>query len=83
MEQNKKESLNFIEQLIEVDLKTLDDKVEADSYEAVAAFEEDLALIFANCKFYNEPLSAYVKCATKLERFCKDKLLVLRRQMQL
>ncbi|KAL3900755.1 MAG: hypothetical protein SGCHY_001128 [Lobulomycetales sp.] len=66
-----------------MDLKTLDEKVEGDAYATVAEFEADLALIFTNCKYYNEPNSTYAKCAVKLERYCRDKLLQLRRQMQL
>lgn len=66
-----------------VDLTTLDDKVEGDSYDSVASFESDLGLIFQNCKFYNEPGSVYYKCALKLERFCNDKITNLRRQLAL
>jgi len=63
-----------------MDLKTLDEKVEADSYATIALFEADLAKIFQNCKFYNEAGSTYHKCATKLEKFCKEKMYQLRKE---
>ena len=63
-----------------MDLKTLEDKVEADAYTSLDEFVKDTNKIFNNCRVYNEDGTTYVKCANKLEKFFLDRLEALRRE---
>ncbi|TPX38094.1 hypothetical protein SmJEL517_g00331 [Synchytrium microbalum] len=61
-----------------MDLRTLGENVEDDTYQTFDAFSNDVQRIFDNCRKYNEEGSNYVKCATKLEKFFKERSKQLR-----
>ncbi|KAL2145970.1 hypothetical protein VTI28DRAFT_5627 [Corynascus sepedonium] len=52
-----------------MDLSTMEDKLERDSYETPRDLVADLKLIFNNCRQYNDATTVYSKCATKLEKY--------------
>ncbi|KAI1777387.1 histone acetyltransferase GCN5 [Hypoxylon cercidicola] len=52
-----------------MDLSTVEEKLESDSYAAPRDFIADLKLIFSNCLQYNDAATTYVRCAVKLEKF--------------
>jgi histone acetyltransferase len=61
-----------------MDVSTLNEKVEEDFYETVEHFAKDTQKIFDNCRTYNEKGTPYTKHATKLEKFFKERLEVLK-----
>ncbi|KAI8910384.1 Bromodomain-containing protein [Gorgonomyces haynaldii] len=64
-----------------MDLKTLDENVEADKYQTSDQFYKDVNLIFTNCRTYNADGSAYVKCANRLEKWFKERYKILKIEM--
>lgn len=52
-----------------MDLSTIEERLNGDSYTTPKDFVEDLRLIFRNCKLYNDPSTVYSKCAFKLEKY--------------
>jgi histone acetyltransferase len=52
-----------------MDLSTMEDNFNGDSYAAPKDMVEDLRLIFSNCKLYNAPSTVYSKCAVRLEKY--------------
>ncbi|KAL2201313.1 histone acetyltransferase GCN5-like protein [Corynascus similis CBS 632.67] len=52
-----------------MDLSTMEEKLERDSYETPQDLVADLKLIFSNCRQYNDATTVYSKCATKLEKY--------------
>lgn len=60
------------------DLATMENKLEANTYEKLDDFVHDAKLIFANCRQYNDPVSNYVKNADKLERYLDQQVKVYR-----
>lgn len=52
-----------------MDLSTMEEKLERDSYTAPKDLVNDLKLIFSNCKRYNDATTVYTKCAVKLEKY--------------
>lgn len=52
-----------------MDLSTMEEKLEHDSYTAPKELVRDLQLIFSNCRQYNDATTVYSKCAVKLEKF--------------
>ncbi|KAL4784898.1 Bromodomain-containing protein [Aspergillus varians] len=52
-----------------MDLSTMEDKLEHDSYTAPRELVRDLQLIFSNRRQYDDVTTVYAKCAVKLERF--------------
>jgi histone acetyltransferase len=52
-----------------MDLSTMEEKLEHDSYTAPKELVRDLQLIFSNCRQYNDATTVYTKCAVKLEKF--------------
>ncbi|KAL1861916.1 histone acetyltransferase [Paecilomyces lecythidis] len=52
-----------------MDLSTMEEKLEHDSYTAPKDLVCDLQLIFSNCRQYNDATTVYSKCAGKLEKF--------------
>ena len=54
-----KEPMGFF--IIIIDLRTLEEHVEADKYTTTDQFYKDVDLIYTNCRTYNADGSAYVK----------------------
>ncbi|KAK4178190.1 Bromodomain-containing protein [Triangularia setosa] len=52
-----------------MDLSTMEERLEHDSYAIPKDFIADMKLIFSNCRQYNDPSTVYAKCAVKLEKF--------------
>ena len=52
-----------------MDLSTVEEKLEGDSYNSPKDLVDDLKLIFGNCKRYNDATTVYFKCAVKLEKY--------------
>ena len=57
--------------------------MEANAYEGLQEFIDDVGKIFANCKFYNDESSQYYKHAVKLEKFFNEKLKLKRAELGL
>ena len=64
-----------------MDLRTLDENIDQGKYSLLKEFKEDVALIWGNCRLYNEDGSTYVKCANKLEKYFKEKSKILEIEM--
>ncbi|GLA52317.1 hypothetical protein AnigIFM63604_009166 [Aspergillus niger] len=58
---------NFIES--PMDLSTMKERLENDTYATPKELIDDLKLIFRNCRQYNDTTTVYAKCATKLEKY--------------
>ncbi|GCB19116.1 histone acetyltransferase GCN5 [Aspergillus awamori] len=58
---------NFIES--PMDLSTMEERLENDTYSTPNELINDLKLIFRNCRQYNDATTVYAKCATKLEKY--------------
>lgn len=54
-----------------MDLGTVQEKLDADTYRSLRDVMSDLSLIWSNCKTYNESGSQIVKRAEKLERIAR------------
>ncbi|PGH02795.1 histone acetyltransferase [Blastomyces parvus] len=52
-----------------MDLSTMEERLESDSYTAPKDLVADLKLIFGNCRQYNDSSTVYAKCAVKLEKY--------------
>ncbi|KAK0704224.1 Bromodomain-containing protein [Apiosordaria backusii] len=52
-----------------MDLSTIEERLEHDSYANPAAFIADMTLMISNCRLYNDPSTVYAKCAVKLEKY--------------
>ena len=52
-----------------MDLSTIEEKLNLDSYSRPKDFISDLKLIFSNCRQYNDATNVYTKCAVKLEKY--------------
>ncbi|PLN86381.1 GCN5-related histone actyltransferase [Aspergillus taichungensis] len=52
-----------------MDLSTVEERLENDSYSTPKDLVDDLKLIFNNCRKYNDATTVYAKCATKLEKY--------------
>ncbi|KAK3898890.1 histone acetyltransferase gcn5 [Staphylotrichum tortipilum] len=52
-----------------MDLSTVEERLEHDSYAAPKDLVADLKLIFSNCRQYNDATTVYTKCAVKLEKY--------------
>lgn len=50
-----------------MDLKTMDQRLNAHYYTTREQFERDVNLIVSNCKEYNDRSTSYYKCATVVE----------------
>ncbi|KAJ1929191.1 histone acetyltransferase [Tieghemiomyces parasiticus] len=57
-----------------MDLSTLEANVESEMYPTMREFAKDVQKIFDNCRRYNAENTIYYKCATKLEKYFKEKL---------
>ncbi|OSD06821.1 Bromodomain-domain-containing protein [Trametes coccinea BRFM310] len=57
-----------------MDLSTMEHKLETNQYTDVDAFLDDAQLIIDNCRTYNPEDTVYHKCATKLERYMRDRM---------
>ena len=64
-----------------MDLRTIDENIEAGKYNTLKEFKDDISLIWTNCRLYNEDGSTYVKCANKLEKWYKEKSKILQIEM--
>ncbi|KAI9712944.1 MAG: histone acetyltransferase [Chrysothrix sp. TS-e1954] len=51
-----------------MDLSTVEERLESDSYHTAQDLVNDLRLIFSNCRQYNDAKSIYTKCAASLEK---------------
>ncbi|EDN05621.1 histone acetyltransferase GCN5 [Histoplasma capsulatum] len=52
-----------------MDLSTMEERLECDSYPSPKDLVADLKLIFSNCRQYNDASTVYAKCAVKLEKY--------------
>lgn len=52
-----------------MDLTTIEERLERDSYSTPKELVDDLKLIFKNCRQYNDATTVYTKCAAKLEKY--------------
>ncbi|KAF2818928.1 histone acetyltransferase GCN5 [Ophiobolus disseminans] len=52
-----------------MDLTTMEERLESGFYTTPKLFIDDLKLVFANCRLYNDATTIYVKCAAKLEKY--------------
>ncbi|EEQ89672.1 histone acetyltransferase [Blastomyces dermatitidis] len=52
-----------------MDLSTMEERLECDSYTTPKDLVADLKLIFSNCRQYNDASTVYAKCAVKLEKY--------------
>ncbi|KAK3900642.1 GCN5-related histone actyltransferase [Staphylotrichum tortipilum] len=52
-----------------MDLSTVEERLEHDSYAASKNLVDDLKLIFSNCRQYNNATTVCTKCAVKLEKY--------------
>ncbi|KAG2171292.1 hypothetical protein INT43_002914 [Umbelopsis isabellina] len=59
-----------------MDLSALEANVENDVYTTMEMFIKDAQKIFDNCRTYNAETTSYAKCATRLERYFKERLKV-------
>ncbi|KAL4963295.1 bromodomain-containing protein [Aspergillus stella-maris] len=70
---NRDEVPDYYNVIVEpLDLSTIEERLEQDSYAAPRNLVRDLKLIFSNCRQYNDAATVYAKCAEKLERFMWD-----------
>jgi histone acetyltransferase len=67
---NKDEVPDYYEAIASpMDLSTMEEKLERDSYDTPRDLVADLKLVFANCRQYNDASTVYAKCAVKLEKY--------------
>lgn len=52
-----------------MDLATIEERLERDSYSTPKELVDDLKLVFKNCRQYNDATTVYTKCAAKLEKY--------------
>ena len=52
-----------------MDLSTMEERLEQDSYATPKDLVSDLKLIFSNCRQYNDATTVYAKCAVSLEKY--------------
>ncbi|ORZ38898.1 Bromodomain-containing protein [Catenaria anguillulae PL171] len=52
-----------------MDLRTLEQNIEADRYHSLESFGRDVQKIFDNCRTFNEPTTKYYKAGNGLERY--------------
>ncbi|CAK7231844.1 histone acetyltransferase [Sporothrix bragantina] len=52
-----------------MDLSTMEEKLERDSYATIKDLVEDLKLVINNCRQYNDSTTVYNKCAVRLEKY--------------
>ena len=64
-----------------MDLKTMDNRVEAGFYSSVSQFGADFTLMVNNCRKFNDSKSVYVKCANKLDQFFNVRIKTLEEQV--
>ncbi|KAI9206220.1 uncharacterized protein BJ171DRAFT_43394 [Polychytrium aggregatum] len=64
-----------------MDLRTLSEQVEGDHYSSLEVFINDVNKIFDNCKMYNNEGTTYYKCAVRLEKWFRDKIKQIEREM--
>ncbi|KAK4054154.1 histone acetyltransferase [Microbotryomycetes sp. JL201] len=57
-----------------MDLATMENKLEANTYNTLPEFIADAKLIFSNCRQYNDLGSNYVKNANKLEAYLNEQV---------
>ncbi|KAF4992144.1 hypothetical protein FDECE_13815, partial [Fusarium decemcellulare] len=55
-----------------MDLSTVEERLEQDSYAAPKDLVSDLKLTFSNCRQYNDATTVYHKCAIKLEKYMRS-----------
>jgi histone acetyltransferase len=72
---NRDEVPDYYEVIKEpMDLSTMEQRLEADSYSTMEDFLYDARLVFNNCRSYNNESTTYYKNATKLEKFLYSKI---------
>ncbi|XP_055836456.1 histone acetyltransferase KAT2A-like [Episyrphus balteatus] len=57
-----------------MDLKTMGERLKKGYYVTKRLFMADMARIFSNCRFYNQPDTEYYRCANLLERYFHTKM---------
>lgn len=55
--------------LIDLDIKTIEKRLQANYYTDKDTFAKDVLRMFSNAKIYNLPETIYVKAANELEEF--------------
>lgn len=58
---------------LDLDLSTMELKLDSNLYPTLEVFLKDAGLIFSNCRRFNPETSTYVKNANKLERYMKER----------
>lgn len=72
---NRDEVPDYYEVIKEpMDLSTMEQRLEADSYKTMEEFVYDARLVFNNCRAYNNETTTYFKNANKLEKFMVAKI---------
>ncbi|KAL4935488.1 hypothetical protein BDV06DRAFT_127165 [Aspergillus oleicola] len=67
---NKDEVPDYYNVIVEpMDLSTIEERLEQDTYAAPKDLVRDLKLVFSNCRQYNDATTVYAKCAAKLEKY--------------
>ncbi|CEI92456.1 Putative Histone acetyltransferase-like protein [Rhizopus microsporus] len=59
-----------------MDLTTLEQNVENDTYQTMDEFIRDVQKIFDNCRTYNAESTNYARCANRLEKYFDERLRV-------
>ncbi|KAG2178558.1 hypothetical protein INT44_001711, partial [Umbelopsis vinacea] len=59
-----------------MDISALEANVDNDVYTTMDMFIKDAQKIFDNCRTYNAETTSYAKCATRLERYFKERIKV-------
>lgn len=57
-----------------MDLQTMAERLKKGYYVTKRLFMADMARIFTNCRFYNQPNTEYYRCANTLERYFQTKM---------
>ena len=72
---NREEVKDYYEIIkIPMDLQTIETKIQKKQYQTFHQFEEDVLLIFSNCKSYNDKKTIYWGHADSLEKYIKPHL---------
>ncbi|XP_055836457.1 histone acetyltransferase KAT2A-like [Episyrphus balteatus] len=57
-----------------MDMKTMSERLKKGYYVTRRLFMADMARIFSNCRFYNQPDTEYYRCANTVERYFQIKM---------
>ena len=72
---NKDEVPDYYDVIKEpMDLSTMEQRLESNSYDNLQSFINDANKIFVNCRSYNGESSSYTKNANRLEKYLKERV---------